>query len=384
MATGKQKEDFPGAYIPFDNSVGPVPTVSIDAAPTVQLCVNEDWLPYIVTCLKALSRPETWDDTYDNSVIAASEFAHLIGSMQDGCGTVTPSILCLSGTFADLDYGWVPTPGSPSVASYVSGTGWLMVDDATPQGFLDIKREFGVTTLIRGFDLVITLTLPYLVDYDITLFHNSTFTSIASDTAVAGPTITIHATGLSELADAIFIHIFETFGGGGANALLTDWGMCYTGAFPLSISPDFFDHNFDFTINDGGFTTETHPTYPNTGTYVSGTGWETDTNFVAGQIQEVLITHRVFSARTISSIEMDWSASQVANGGYRAIDVKLGGTLVIALALNNGVGSFNESFTPNITADELELVPTSANIGSSAGHAIVTRLEVRGIGLDPF
>ncbi len=237
MSTGKSREDFPGAYIPFDKAVGPVPTVPIDSAPTVQLCLNESWLPFVIGCLKALARPETWDDTYDHSVVAASEFAALLSRVSDGCGVVVPSFMCASGSFADDLYGFVPAPGSPCVATWVDGTGWEMCADSTPQGFLDIKREFGVDTVIRSVYLKITTTLPYLIDYDVTIYDNGDFVSVAHDTAVGGPTIIVDVGGLTQPGSAMFIHIVETLGGAAAAAVISDWKLCYTGAFPLSIAP---------------------------------------------------------------------------------------------------------------------------------------------------
>lgn len=234
MTAGKQKADFPGAFIPFDKSVGPVPAVSIDSAPTVQLCVNEDWLPYIVTCLKALARPETWDGTYDNSVRAASEFAALVANTQDGCGVVVPAKMCVSGTFEDFDYGFVPDPGGACAPTWTAGVGWEMCADATPQGFLQIKREFGGTTLIREFHLHMHTNFPYLVNIDVVLFDSPDFVNIYSNHAVTGPTIDINVTGLAQSASAIFISVVETLGGAAADTKFTTWGLCYTGLFPLS------------------------------------------------------------------------------------------------------------------------------------------------------
>lgn len=280
MTTGKQKNDFPGAFIPFDKSVGPVPTVPIDSFPTVQFCVNEDWLPYVVTCLKALARPETWDDTYQNAVIAASEFAALIGNIQDGCGVDVPGIGCFSGSFLDLDYGFEPQAGAFCVSSWVSGTGWQGCCDSTPQAFLNIKREFGSTTIIRAVSVVIKVTAPYLVNYSVKLKHGGTYTIIASDTAVTGPTIVVDVTGLSEPAESLWIDVIEPLGGCGADPVVTDFSICYTGAFPVSVTPDRWVHTFDFTVNDGGWSAAdlnasgSHGSGVTPGAYYSaGNGW---------------------------------------------------------------------------------------------------------------
>lgn len=384
MTTGKDHSDFPGAFIPFDAALGQVPSVPIDSSPSRQICINEDWLPFVLTCLKTLSRPETWDDTYDNSVIAASEFAALVGNIIDGCGVIVPSIGCFFGSFLDLDYGFVPTPGAGCVATWTHGVGWQMCADSTPQGFLQIKREFGNTTLIREVHLKMTTNVPYLLNVDVTLYYNGTFTNIISDHATTGPTLDYNVTGLTEIATAMFITVVETLGGAAADTVITDFGLCYTGAFPLVVTEDAFTHVFDFTVDDGGFTPESNPTYAHTGTWVSGVGWQSDANSVMGGTDEVLIIDKFNSARIITSVSIEWSTPDASCGGYRHFVLDLSGSSVFDLPLDNGAGSFVQSGAPFVTSDEIHIVPTTAGACHTPGTITVTRLVVSGLGSDPY
>lgn len=388
MPTGKQASDFPGSFIPFDKPVGPVPTVSIGEAPTRQICVNEAWLPYVIGSLKALTRPETWDDTYDHSVRAASEVAALIGDITDGCGVTVPSKMCISGTFQDLDYGFVPTPGSPSVAVWVAGTGWEQGCNSTPQAFLDITREFGDTTLIRAFNLTILVNTPYLIDYNITLYHNGTFTSIASSTAVTGPTINVNVTGLSELASAIFIHIVETFGGCAANVKLTNWGMCYTGAFPLPGLQDTYTHVFDFSVSDQGWSPYNDGSH-NYSVY-SGGAWRNTLVVAGGSAYETNAITKNFAGAHIIEIIVEFS---IALGNMSGATTE--------------VDSIREDFISTLSSTPVATPPglpwiwlgeriftnvcfvqliASIKTGSSSGggSSAIRKITVRGLGVDPF
>jgi len=384
MATGKQKGDFPGAYIPFDKAVGPVPTVPIDASPTVQICINQDWFPFVVTCLKALSRPETWDDTYDNSVIAASEIAALISGYIDGCGVIVPSKMCASGSFKDLDYGFVPTPGSDCVATWASGTGWEMCADATPQGHLDIKREFGATTLIRAFSMTMQVTAPYLINYDVTLYEDGDFVSIASDTGVTGPDVVIDVNGLAEPASAIFIHVIETLGGAAADVVIQDFSICYTGAFPLSLNTsDQFTHVFDFTIHDGSPYIGTVPF----GHWASGQGYVSAVagDPTASQIRVWIDPPNSFDCL---SLELKWSAVNLDGNDAGVVRGFSGFETGSVVMTNPAVHSDGSSFTT------LSLAPGPANVrsiligtdahSSGGGQIVLEKLTISGIGRDPF
>lgn len=377
MATGKQKEDFPGAFIPFDKSVGPVPTVSIDSAPTISLCINADWFPFVVACLKALARPETWNDTYDHSVIAASEFSALIAESRDGCGIFVPTKLCLSGSFADDAYLFIPTPGAVCDATWVSGTGWVSCMGSDSKGHLQIKREFATPTIIREIHLTIDVVVPYLINYDITLHYGSTFTSIASTTATTGPIIQIDVTGLSEIADALYIEIEDTFIGGGPDAQVVAFGMCYTGDFPLSIpATASFTHMFDFSISDGGWSA-----YAGIYSTYSGGAWNSvpvGSNSFTNAIQISC------SSRNIRHVVIEFTASDVANGATRGICIDVPGTVPSGCNANMSpaAGSVVDDVALNVTASYFRI---NVDIATTPGaHTEISKITVFGDGSDPF
>lgn len=384
MATGKSRSDFPGAFIPFDRTGRQVPSVAIDAAPTSQLCINNEWLPFAIGALKVLSRPETWDDTYDHAVIAASEFAALIGNITDGCGSAVPSKGCFQGDFTDLDYGFVPTPGGACMPVWTHGIGWEMCADSTPQGHLQIKREFGGATLIRSFHLKLTTVVPYLINIDVTLYHDGTFTSIYSNTAATGPDITIDVTGLTEVASACFIEILETFGGAAADTILTEIGFCYTGIFPLSGSTDTFAHDFNFADNDGGFTSPGSPTYTGGTGHWDGTSWVSDcTEIHPPACEDVCEIEISFSARLVTGVDIYYDAGSDALSGNRQFRGSLSGTTTFTGGLDTGAGGF-------VTTDDvfanMDHFIVGVDSSSDTAHAVnrILRIVVRGIGTDPF
>jgi len=389
MTTGKQKEDFPGAYIPFDKPVGIVPTVAIDSAPTVQLCVNETWLPYIVTCLKALARPETWGDTYDKAVIAASEFAALVASIKDGCGVDVPSKMCVSGSFLDLDFGFEPSPGAGCVATWTLGVGWEMCVDSTPQGFLQIKREFGSPTIIREVHLKGTSQIPYLINIDVQLYISGTFTSVYSATGVTGPDLTIDVTGLSEPATAMFLTVIEPLGGGAADTKWTEMGLCYTGAFPLSTN-DQWERIYDFTIDDQGWSNDGFD-----GTYSAGVGWVDTTIYVPaeGNTYQGVGIHLVLSSSiNVEYFEADFTqvlgSNTVSGEGRYAYIYHTSGAVGNRLAQR-----IAEAAPPPLVYSGVLVSDTvfgfdttcsykSGNVAGD-GSAVITRIVLRGRGIPP-
>lgn len=375
MTTGKSKSDFPGAFIPFDIAVGPVPTVSIDSAPTSQICVNNEWLPFVLGALKALTRPETWKDTYDNSVIAASEFAALVGNISDGCGVIVPSKGCFSANFKDLDYGFVVTPGANCDATWDSPTGWRMCCDSTPKGWLQIKREFGTETIINGFHLTIKTVSPYLIDYDITLFDNGDFVSIANSTAVSGPTIVIDVNNLEQPASALFIQISETFAGCAADAILEDWSLCYTGAFPLSLpNPDSFIHVFDFANGQQGWYID------------SGNGSFVTDRFVSsfnGSDNILRVDLNIDAALQITGIDVVYSVTNDKGGTAALIRAFNGTTLVFGDSVSDGdtVVDRSVSLVTPITGKTVIVFSCDAH---GTNQSTLQSVTIHGIGPDPF
>jgi hypothetical protein len=383
--TGKSIKDFPGGFIPFDKPRGPKPTPKITDDPVMQFCVNVEWLPWVVGSLKAIGRPESWSTSYDDAVIAASEIAALLGDLSEGCGQTTPDKLCLSGTFADEQYGYLPILSSPTPPTgWASGQGWFSTTNPITGGQeIALERQFTGSVLIRsylfhfserfgapGYNITIQWKLGgVLVRTDTGSSTTGNFTMSNSTPLTADEVLVFSSTGTTVSSDTIFCD---------------DWSLCYTGIFPLAGTPATFQHVFDFTVNDGGFTVVSNPTYPNTGTWNSGTGWQSGTNVIGGVDAEVMIISHSFSARTVTSLRIFWNTAAAANGGFRGINLYSGSTLVTTLSLSSGAGSFNEVFFPSVTIDRIEIAPTTNGPLPSEPHTFVTELIVNGQGTDPF
>jgi len=74
------------SFIPYPHPVVP-PSSDIQDAPLVSLCLNEEWMGYVLGCLKTLARPETWDTDSDGINSAVEQAMRLSFLLEDGCMT---------------------------------------------------------------------------------------------------------------------------------------------------------------------------------------------------------------------------------------------------------------------------------------------------------
>jgi hypothetical protein len=82
--------DEAGAYVPYTGPL-PVPDAEITDEPLVSLCINENWLPYILGATKQLARFEIWaGDTFAQQ-FAVDNAQTIPEQVQDGCGSVEPT-----------------------------------------------------------------------------------------------------------------------------------------------------------------------------------------------------------------------------------------------------------------------------------------------------
>lgn len=78
-----------GPWLPLRGGM-PVPADDFDSDPLVHLCVNETWIPSVLTALKLLARPEAWIGTRAE-VLSVCEQAHtLMGQFTLGCDFPPP------------------------------------------------------------------------------------------------------------------------------------------------------------------------------------------------------------------------------------------------------------------------------------------------------
>lgn len=385
---GKSNADFPGSFIPFDKQVGPVPTSFITDEPTRQLCINQDWLPFILGAMKAVSRPETWNDSYDAITRAASEVSYLISSLSDGCGTVVPTKLCLSGTFADSDYGYEDFGGGVCAASWVSGTGWVSCPD-TPgsRDYLAVRRTLP-TTVIRSYSFTADLggaPRPFV--------GNITFRLAGVTQRVdnfTNPLTNLEVMSSSTPVTCDEIEIVTEFSvGPGASYALTDFSMCYTGAFPLSVS-DHWEKVYDFTIDDRGWVQDGF-----NGVYVPDVGWQTSTAYDPGGpvTYRGMGIHKDFSPdTTIYEYIAEYTATVGSNTAsiegryvYTWHDTAAPGNRFLQYLVADALSGVNWTGSPLTTPRLGFAITTGFNAGSSdpGGECTLTRIVLRGVGSPP-
>ncbi len=136
----------------------PIPPTDPSAGTQVSLCFNADWLPYVLGALKQLTARDIWDQSDQDGVTQAVEWANtLIGADAHVCGASTET--CRSFDFTIDDGGWEAADGY-SVTLF-GGLGFAGADPSNLDRVY-IKRAFGGTyTLIR---VEVTLTDAILGD----------------------------------------------------------------------------------------------------------------------------------------------------------------------------------------------------------------------------
>jgi len=338
--------------------------------------------------VKALSSAYVWQDDPDhNALLAADAWKpsfETVSVDRPGCGIFPPGILCISGSFVDGEYGVVPGISAPCSPSWVSGTGWKSCfDSGSSHMTLDLLWLFDHQTFVRHFKLHFVRTVLAGYSWSVDLLFAGSSVYHADNTVIGGGGDSFDFD-INQQVDAIVISAVALDGSTTEFIDLDDWEICYTGDFPLSQGVDVFTHVFDFSVSDGSWSTETHPSFPNTGQYSSGR-WESQGNINgAGKEDQVLIIHRTFSARTITSVVIEWNAGQSAGAGFRELIGKHSGSEVSHLVLASGAGSFVQLYTPNALLDELECVPTTEGTSGSTPINFVTKITVSGVGTDPF
>lgn len=384
---------LPGPYArpvsPF-----PVPVTAPVAgpfdSPTQQVCINVEWLPYIAGALKVLWLQSTFDTTNPADILTMQgKVADLISaflSTQDGCGALTPPILCLSGSFADMQYGYEPTPGLVCDSSYVPGTGFEgCTDPGTGQQLINIQRVFSSDFILTSFEFRFfknVLSAPY----DILMSWVKDGTVVRTDSASGiNGAFTIGANGLSVAVDSVSINAHTNISDSSVIAM-DEWKLCYVGAFPLS-DANTWEHIFDFTANDGGFT----PYGAGQANYSNGVGWTTNDLVLGGNFRRLMQITKSFSAARVTHIEMlyDYTVG-TANPGFDGADIFVDGFLEEVESQDNMLTANDQVFQwngdlPGATSIILTLQPYADGSSSSySGAALCKRVTLRGIGTDPF
>lgn len=426
---------------PFGNSVPafllPVDPPGVDPFfdATYTVCFNEKWLKYIVTCLYQLVLQSTWKvSTEDELNLVQAQAMTLISMFIQGCKTPptnigndtgieqmirqNPSNPCLLETsidginwcaFADLSK-CVPSvtqPGSgspqPSAgggqACYhadMQGSGkWLLPTLVNTGDVIEVTNAKGAYS-----DGTVVWYCPSGALFQLGTCFGSGSTSstdplntsphmelIAKINGVYypmfGATLTIPSgvTAQSVEFQANDVTIADNYGS-------ISFDVCVT-----NNQANTFTHVFDFTTTDGGFSTF-GVTSGVAGVYSPGVGWTSSDFINAGASFRGFIVDRSFPSRTITRIRMTYDLSGRATNQpttneptliYSGLATGVLQALTWAAESNGNGKIFEWNGSTALTAFAVEVasswyIPT----GTYAGSSRLSRLEVSGIGTDPF
>jgi len=136
--------DQHGAFIPFKRPIN-APTTEVSASPQVSISFNEGWTSAVMSALKVLLRPETYEGTRDEIVAAVKEASNLfdLGSAMLPVGTIIPNLL------ATFPANWLACDGS----TYLRTT-WPLLYAALHAHFIIDADHFFVPNL-RGRTLLV-------------------------------------------------------------------------------------------------------------------------------------------------------------------------------------------------------------------------------------
>jgi hypothetical protein len=85
----RENFDQAGAYLPYTAPL-PVPTSEIDSEPLSSICINDEWVPYVLGAAKQLARYEIWQGSKEDMAFAVGEASMIPQLVSDGCGSTAP------------------------------------------------------------------------------------------------------------------------------------------------------------------------------------------------------------------------------------------------------------------------------------------------------
>jgi len=173
-------------------------------------------------------------------------------------------------------------------------------------------------------------------------------------------------------AMGLLLNMLGFVGMSNAGAMFAEEGDC-------SECPVYWCYTFDFTISDGGWAQDPNQV-PGCGTYSSGVGWVQ--TFNAGNNVTGVYINRTFDPSILTSIEMFWEHTDPVStaNGYTALTP---GTYVSRFAVSGSADS--ASWSGNISdIPEVAVSVGNSSDGSGAGTSTITRITLRGEGINPF
>ena len=120
---------FPLEYSPRTHVVGFAPTAAIFENPAVGVCINEEWIPFILGVLEVLALPELWPHGTAGTYVSGVEklMERLAKAPVNDCASSAPTeTWCHTLDFTEGDQGFQGADfGTGALAEYHSGVGWF-------------------------------------------------------------------------------------------------------------------------------------------------------------------------------------------------------------------------------------------------------------------
>lgn len=136
-------------------------------------------------------------------------------------------------------------------------------------------------------------------------------------------------------------------------------------------------YEFDFTTSNGGFTAVS----PSNATWVSGEGWKAiRANYGGSNNWVVNAIIRTFDEAIVTSMTVDYAATNVAAGGTRGLYITSG----LYSALSGGNGSLSTTVTRTEATESIQIQVDSAGSIPPTAYSVITRLLVTGVGTSPI
>lgn len=333
--------------------------------------------------IKALASAYTWQNDDDHTALLAAEawkpvFDGICLS-PDPCGVTTPGILCISGSFADDSYGYVPALGVNCSADYVPGTGFTSCfDSVVGQDVIQLIRPFNAATFIRSFEYTFTGTAlaSYTATATFFLAGNQVFQQQATFSAGGGGSL---GGDVNQSVDLVLIELNHLTVSHNADLILQTMSLCYTGAFPLSQSQTW-EIDIPFGIDDGGFV----PVVTGGVTYAHYTGseWYSGCEGCNSSTYAQLQIYRTFTATgpfsvTLVTCYYDCAAGVTLQTATSAIGTGASGTSQIVETVPE-----NPLSDPSFGSGALRLILTN-NPQTSIQRIHLTRVHLIGTGVKP-
>jgi len=327
--------------------------------------------------IKALASAYSWSDDPDhNALLAAEAWKSVFDDLcldPSPCGAEVPSILCISGDFADDTYGYAPAIAAPCSPAYVSGTGWQSCFDSSVGDIIYVIRPFDSATFVRSYEYKTDGAVGFAYDIIVTFYLHGAVAYTHTVSFTAGGPGSIGDTPDVQ-ADLVLVQVVHTTVVSDDTLTLKDWSLCYTGDFPMSQPPSVWTSFFDFTVSLYGLTL-------NYGVWTSGVGIVGDVHFGADMVSGVDIN--VSPDAHLETAIMVYSMSG-AGGTDETVRLGfvIGGTFNPMFLIHTGGDGTHRSFGGAVNSD-VSLINMTLNTGNLTGSNVIESLVMTGTGTKP-